>query len=97
MPGGDNVADIDIEREHKLGRDEVRRRLGDMEDKLKERYGVRLAWAGDEADVKGTGVSGKLSVDDGKIAIRLKLGLMVKPLQGKIREAMEKQLDKALT
>jgi len=90
------MADINIERNHELGEDEIRKRLTEMEAKLKERYGVNLAWRGKQADVKGTGVSGTISIEPSKIAINLKLGLMMKPLSGKIREAMEKQLDKAL-
>jgi putative polyhydroxyalkanoate system protein len=90
------MSDIDIEREHKLGREEARKRLNEMEEKLKERYGVKLAWRGDGADVKGTGVTGTIAIADAKVSINLKLGLLVKPLSSKIREAMERQLDKAL-
>lgn len=90
------MADIDIQRNHELSEEEVRKRLTDMEAKLSERYGVKLAWRGNAADVKGTGVSGTIAIEKQKIAINLKLGLMMKPLSGKIREAMEKQLDKAL-
>jgi putative polyhydroxyalkanoate system protein len=91
------MAEINIERNHELGLDELRKRLDSMEAKLKERYGVKLAWRGaHEAEVKGTGVSGTISLGDKRVAVNLKLGLMVRPLAGKIREAMEKQLDKAL-
>lgn len=90
------MANIDIERTHALGLEEVRKRVSSMEDKLKERYGVRLTWRGDEAEVKASGVAGTIAIADAKVSINLKLGLMMKPLAGKIREAMEKQLDKAL-
>lgn len=90
------MADIDIERNHELSEDELRKRLTAMETKLSERYGVKLAWRGNAADVKGTGVTGTIAIEKQRIAINLKLGLMMKPLSGKIREAMEKQLDKAL-
>ena len=90
------MANIDIERTHTLGLDEVRKRVAQMEEKLKDRYGVRLSWRGDEADVKASGVTGTLSIAEAKVSINLKLGLMMKPLAGKLRESMEKQLDKAL-
>jgi putative polyhydroxyalkanoate system protein len=90
------MADIDIERNHELGEEELRKRLSEMEAKLKEKYGVKIAWRGNQADIKGTGVSGTIALAQSKIAINLKLGLMMKPMTGKIREAMEKQLDKAL-
>lgn len=90
------MSEINIERNHELGRVEARRRLLEMEEKLKERYGVKLSWNGDLAEVKGTGVTGSIDISEANIAIKLKLGLMVRPLAGKIREVMEKQLDKAL-
>ena len=84
------MAHIDIEKDHQLGRDEARKRLREMENKLKERYGVSLAWRGDEADVKATGVTGTINIEENKVAINLTLGLMVRPLAGRIREAMER-------
>ena len=90
------MSEINFERDHALGREEVRRRFAEVEQKLNERYGVKLAWHGDAADVKGSGVTGTIEVTDSKVNIRLKLGLMVRPLAGKIREAMEKQIDRAL-
>ena len=90
------MSEINFERDHALSREEVRRRFAEVEQKLNERYGVKLAWRGDTADVKGSGVTGTIEVTDAKVSIRLKLGLMVRPLAGKIREAMEKQIDRAL-
>ena len=90
------MSEINIERSHTLGLSEARRRLSDMEGKLKERYGVKLTWKGDEAEVKGTGVSGTVALAEKSVSINLKLGLMVRPLAGKIRETMERQLEKAL-
>lgn len=90
------MADIEIERSHRLGLTQLKERLGGLEEKLLDRYGVKLTWRGNEAEVRGTGVSGTLSVDEAQVAVNLKLGLLMRPLAGKIREAMEKQIDRAL-
>ena len=90
------MSEIRIEKNHTLGKSEAHKRVVNMEPKLKERYGVKLDWRGDEAEVKGTGVTGKLSVADGRIAIDIKLGLLLRPMAGKIRTALERQLDQAL-
>lgn len=90
------MSEIKIERTHALGVAEARKRVDTLEPKLKEKYGVALAWNGNTANVKGTGVSGTLAVDEGKVSVNLKLGLMLRPLAGKIREGLEKQVDKAL-
>lgn len=91
------MADIHIERPHSLSASALKTRLADMEGKLSERYGVKLTWRGDEADVKGSGVSGTISILGGSVVVDLKLGMFVRPFAGKIRETMERQLEKALT
>ncbi len=91
------MAEIRIERPHSLGKAEAKKRVQDLEPKLKTKYGVELAWNGDgEAQVKGTGVSGLLRVAESNVAVDLKLGLLLRPMAGKIRGALEHQIDKAL-
>ncbi len=90
------MADIELERTHNLGLGEARRRVDALEAKLKERYGVKLDWRGNTAELKGSGVSGTLDVGETKVAVKIKLGLLLKPMGGKIREAIERQVDKAL-
>ena len=90
------MADIDIERTHSLGLEELRKRLGTLEEKLRERYGAQIDWRGDEADIKGTGFSGTLTLAETRVAVSLKLNFLMRPMAGKIREAMESQVDRAL-
>jgi putative polyhydroxyalkanoate system protein len=92
------MAEIKIDRNHTLGQAEAQKRVTDLAPKLKEKYGVELAWKGDgEAQVKGTGVTGTLRVAAEAVHIDLKLGLLLRPMAGKIRSALEHQIDKALT
>lgn len=90
------MADIEIKREHSLGVDGATERLRSIEPKLRDKFGVTLVWEGDRAQVKGKGVSGDVSVDAQSVGLSLKLGLMLKPLKGKIRESIERSVDKAL-
>lgn len=90
------MSEIKIEKQHALGEAEAKKRVVEMEAKLKEKYGVTLAWRGNEADLKGSGVSGVLRVSASAVAVDVKLGLMLRPLAGKIREGLERQVDKAL-
>lgn len=90
------MADIDIERTHKLGLDELRKRLGTLEEKLQKRYGAQIDWRGDEANIKGPGFTGTLTLGEANVAVSLKLNFLMRPMAGKIREAMESQVDKAL-
>lgn len=90
------MSEIKIDRNHALGTSEAKTRVNNLEPKLKEKYGVSLDWNGNTANVKGTGVSGTLSVDEAKVSVNLKLGLLLRPMAGKIREGLEAQVDKAL-
>jgi len=67
-----------------------------MEEGLKDRYGVTLSWRGNSATVAGKGVSGSFAVDDGRIRIELKLGMLLRPLKGKIQGSIERSVDRAL-
>jgi len=90
------MAEIKIERTHALGSAGAKERIESMEPKLKEKYSVKLEWNGDTASLKGTGVTGTISVEAQRVAVNLKLGLLLRPLAGKIREGLETQIDAAL-
>jgi putative polyhydroxyalkanoate system protein len=90
------MSEIKIERNHNLGVKEARKRVDNLEVKLKEKYGVSLQWNGNVANVKGTGVSGTLAVEDKKVAVNLKIGFLLRPLAGQIKEGLEHQVNKAL-
>ncbi len=85
-----------IERDCSLAPADARKQLADVEPMLRERYGIHLAWQGSEAKITGTGVSGTVRLDSGSVRVEIKLGLLLRPLAGKIRSALEAQLDKAL-
>ena len=90
------MSNIKVERNHALGDAEAKKRIESIEPKLKERYGVKLAWSGNQAKITGAGVSGQVEVGSDRLAIDLKLGMLVRPFATKIRESLERQVDKAL-
>jgi putative polyhydroxyalkanoate system protein len=90
------MSNISIAREHKLGLAGAKQKIDSLVTTLGEKYGIKLVWRGNEADVKGSGVTGKLKIEETRIALDLKLGLMLTPLAGKIREGLERGVDKAL-
>jgi putative polyhydroxyalkanoate system protein len=90
------MANIDIQRTHNLGLDEARVRVAQIEPELKSKYGVSLSWNGDRALVKGPGVSGDAWIDPTDLGMSLKLNLLLRPLAGKIKSAIEQAVDDAL-
>jgi putative polyhydroxyalkanoate system protein len=88
---------IQIRKSHRLGRREAHRRIQALEPELNQKYGVRLAWQGERADVRASKLSGQLVVDDSQLSVDLRLGLTLVPVQAKIRSALEQQLERALS
>lgn len=91
------MSHVKIDRNHSMGAAAARERVAEIEPMLKDKYGVSLDWRGNEATVKGRGVTGAASITDDHLLIELKLGLLIRPLAGKIQKVMEEQLDRALT
>jgi putative polyhydroxyalkanoate system protein len=91
------MGSIQIKKQHHLGRTEAHRRVEALEPELKHKYGVHLDWHGDRADVTASRLSGQLVIDDSQLWVSLKVGLALVPLQGRIRSALERQLERALT
>jgi putative polyhydroxyalkanoate system protein len=90
------MGNIKIQKPHHLGREEAHRRVEQMEPELKDKYGVKLDWHGDRADVKSSKLSGQLVVDDNQLSLDVNLRLPLMPLQGKIRTALEQRIHRAL-
>lgn len=90
------MSTICIERTCTLGEQSAREQLAEVEPMLRDRYGIQLAWQGSQAKITGSGVSGTVHIGADRVRVELKLGLLLRPLAGKIRGALEAQLDKAL-
>jgi len=90
------MSTIHIERSHQLDIDSARAQLVEIEPMLRERYGIALDWSGADATIRGSGVSGSVHLGADVVRLDLKLGFVLRPLAGKIRSAVEAELDKAL-
>jgi putative polyhydroxyalkanoate system protein len=71
------MSTIKVSRPHTLSRADARAKLAVFEQML-GKYGVSLAWKGDRAKIKGTGVSGEVVVEDAAVQVVLKLGMLAK-------------------
>jgi putative polyhydroxyalkanoate system protein len=91
------MAKLSIEQAHALPLDEVRKRLENLATRLSAKYGIDAQWTGErEATLKRTGVSGKITLHDAKVAVLLDLSFALLPLKGKIQERIEHELKTAL-
>lgn len=86
-----------IERNHSLDVAAVKSRLQGLADKLSSKYGLTSTWKTDtEAEVKGTGATGKITCGPGKVSVMIDLSFALSMMKGKIEEKVKKELDAAL-
>lgn len=71
------MSTIEVKQDHQLPRDEARACLGSLEEMM-GKYGVLLDWDGDNAEIKGFGVSGEVNVLDDCVEVVLKLSMIAK-------------------
>ncbi len=85
------MAKINISHKHSLNRDEARAKLEKLVDQLEQKYKISYDWSGDDVNLKGTGVKGKLSIGEGKLE-----GFVDVPffLKGKVEKALAERMGK---
>lgn len=87
---------IHVERPHSLGREAARAKAEKLADKLSREHGVSSEWQGDTLVIKRSGVDGRIEVGEDRIAVDVKLGLMLSAMSGLLKGEIERALDKAL-
>ena len=85
-----------ISRQHELGKEEAKRRVDSVADNLGAQFGVSGAWRGDNFEVTGNGVNGRIAVAHDRVDVDVKLGFALMMLEGAIRSAVEKAMDRHL-
>ena len=71
------MSDVRVSQPHNGPPDEARKKVQGFEEML-QKYGVSAAWSGNQATLKGTGVSGSISVLPRSVDIVVKLGMMAR-------------------
>ena len=86
-----------VERSHNLSAQDVKQRLQALSDKLSAKYGLSSQWKSDsEAEVKGTGASGKITCTPNKVSVFIDLSFALTPLKSKIEDKVTRELESAL-
>jgi putative polyhydroxyalkanoate system protein len=90
------MANIHIERPHRLGREVARAKVEQIATDLKRDLQADYQWKGDTLVFKRSGASGTIQVADETIVIDVKLGMALGLMKGKIEHSIEHNLDKVL-
>ena len=81
-----------IKRSHNLGIEEAKRRVDLIAADLAGRFNLRSRWEGDQLRVKGSGVDGRLLVEQSSVELRVRLGLALKLLEGPIHAEIKRSM-----
>ena len=86
-----------VERPHCLSPEQARERLDALAAKLSAKYGLSSTWkTATEAEVKGTGASGKIVCGSNTVSVMIDLSFALTPLKGKIEDKVKRELESAL-
>lgn len=87
---------IRIERQHSLGKDEAKKRVDKIRTEVASQYGLSTSWQGDELNVSGAGVNGKISVDAERVLVDIRLGFAMMMMEGPIKSHISATMDRHL-
>jgi putative polyhydroxyalkanoate system protein len=91
------MSQIHIRKKHSLGHAEARKTAEKLAASLASEYNAKCRWHNDDLEFKSTGVNGKLHVGKDEVDIKVNLGMMLRPLKGKIESSIRSKLDDILS
>lgn len=91
------MSEIRVSQPHNVSAEEARKKVQEFESMV-QKYGVSSSWSGNEATLKGTGVSGSIKIAPRSVDVVVKLGMMAKAFgvdPAKLKSSIEKRLKAA--
>lgn len=86
---------LSVRHAHTLDATQSRERIAGFESYL-TKYGAKLVWSGDKAEIKGPGVSGDIQLGDHWVEVKIKLGMLARAagvdagrLEGSVKRRLE--------
>lgn len=90
------MASLHIEHTTSLAKDDIREKLGEVMGKVEKKFDLEGSWSGDNYMFKRSGVDGKAVIQDGKVVVDIKLGMLLSALKGKIESELKSKLQEGL-
>lgn len=84
---------IHITREHEAGRAQAREAADQIAAEMADRFGVKARWEDDVLQFNHSGVKGQITVEEDRIEIEARLGLLVAPLKKPLENAIHRYID----
>lgn len=90
------VGQLHIEHTTGLSKDKIREKLSDVMGKIEEKFNLTGRWSGDVYTFTRSGVDGKAVINEGKVVVDIKLGMLLSALKGRIESEMVTKLKEGL-
>ena len=87
------MAGFQIRRPHSMDKAELREAAEGLARELERAHGMRARWDGDCVRMRGSGVDGKLTLNENDLLVSVELGLMASAFKGVLRSEVERFLD----
>ena len=86
------MSNIDLHAQHRMSRKEAQAAADELARDLAGKFDIDYCWEGDHIHFERTGVNGTITVRDGEIRIRARLGLMLMFLKPQIEHEVVRYL-----
>lgn len=90
------MADIDVVRPHGRSIAEAREIVDGLIGKMAKDFDLKHKWDGDTLKFERSGLSGQMAISPKDVHITAKLGLLLKPMKGRIEKEIVSVLDRKL-
>lgn len=87
------MAGFRLSKTYTMPREDLREAAEGLTQQLERQHGVRSEWQGDTVRIKGSGVEGLLSIEDGVVDVSVRLGLLASAFQGRLKAEVQRYLD----
>ena len=91
------MAGFRLTKPYTMPKDEIRQAAEGLAKNLENTHGVRSRWEGDTVKIKGSGVDGKLSFENGLVDVSVKLGMLASAFQSPLKAEMQRYLDEYIS
>jgi putative polyhydroxyalkanoate system protein len=83
-------------RKHNMDEPQIRAHIEELAKRFSEQAGIRYHWQGNQVNVERSGAQGYIRINTGELEVELKLGMLLRPLKGKIEQMIDEYLDQHL-
>jgi putative polyhydroxyalkanoate system protein len=91
------MSHIHIRKPHNLDHAHARAMAERLAESLASEYHADCHWQDDELQFRSPGIEGQLHVGRNEVEINVRLGMMLRPLKGKIESGIRTRLDAILS